>query len=59
MQNPKVYRLALEKLDDPYRIDKFNELFRDQSRDTSAKKDTARKLAPPVSPAAGYTIPPI
>jgi Tol biopolymer transport system component/C-terminal processing protease CtpA/Prc len=49
LQNPKIYRVALEKLDDPYRIDKFNELFKDEKKDTAAtKKDTAAKLSPQV-----------
>lgn len=47
MQSAKIYRLALEKLDDPFRIDKFNELFKEDRRDTAtSKKDTAAKLAP-------------
>ena len=37
MQNPKVYRLPLEKLDDPYRSDKFNDLFKEEKKDTSKK----------------------
>ncbi|MDP4263280.1 MAG: S41 family peptidase [Bacteroidota bacterium] len=40
MPNAKVYRVALEKLDDPYRADKFNELFKEE------KKDTAKKTLP-------------
>jgi C-terminal processing protease CtpA/Prc/Tol biopolymer transport system component len=48
MQSPKIYRVALEKLDDPYRIDKFNEMFREERKDTTARKDTAAKLAPQV-----------
>ena len=49
LQNPHVYRMALEKLDDPYRIDKFNELFKEEKKDTGiVKKDTAAKLAPQV-----------
>ncbi|RYZ61768.1 MAG: peptidase S41 [Chitinophagaceae bacterium] len=46
LQNPKVYRVALEKLDDPYRIDKFNEMFKEEKKDSSGKKDTAAKLSP-------------
>ena len=42
MANSKVYRLPLEKLDEPFRIDKFNELFTEEKKDT-AKKDTAKK----------------
>jgi tricorn protease len=40
MQNARVYRLPLEKLDEPFRIDKFNELFKEE------KKDTSKKTAP-------------
>lgn len=48
MPNAKVYRMPLEKLDDPYRIDKFNDLFRDDTKkDTTAKKDTAKKAPVP------------
>ena len=47
LQNPHVYRLALEKLDDPYRIDKFNEMFKEEKKDT-ARKDTSAKLSPQV-----------
>ncbi|HEV7783519.1 MAG TPA: S41 family peptidase [Chitinophagaceae bacterium] len=39
MPNARVYRLPLENLDEPYRIDKFNELFKEE------KKDTAKKAA--------------
>lgn len=39
MSAAKVYRLSLEKADEPYRMDKYNELFRDE------KKDTAKKAA--------------
>lgn len=42
MPDARVYRLPLEKLDDPYRIDKFNELFKEE------KKDTSKKIAAPV-----------
>lgn len=53
MQSPKVYRVALEKLDDPFRIDKFNELFKEEKKDSaSTKKDTAAKLAPQVDSSA-------
>jgi tricorn protease len=37
MANAKVYRMALEKLDEPYRIDKYNELFKDEKKDTAKK----------------------
>ncbi len=37
MANAKVYRMSLEKLDEPYRIDKYNELFKEEKKDTSKK----------------------
>jgi len=40
MANARVYRVPLEKLDEPYKIDKFNELFKDEKKDTT-KKATA------------------
>lgn len=43
--NPsKIYRVALEKQDDPYRIDKFDELFKQEKKDTSKKKDSIAPL---------------
>ncbi|HYM95630.1 MAG TPA: hypothetical protein VET23_15940, partial [Chitinophagaceae bacterium] len=50
MQNPKVYRLPLEKLDEPYRSDKFKDLFKEE------KKDTAKKTAAAETPAKPITI---
>lgn len=44
MPNAKVYRLPLENLDEPYRMDKFNELFKEEKKDT-AKKTPADSLA--------------
>ncbi len=41
LQQPHVYRLPLQKIDDPYRVDKFNELFKEEKKDTSSKKDTS------------------
>jgi len=35
MPNARVYRLPLEKLDEPYRIDKYNELFKEEKKDTT------------------------
>lgn len=57
MQNPKVYRLALEKMDEPYRMDKFSEMFKDANppADTT-KKDTTKKMIPPVTQTAALTI---
>lgn len=40
MPNAKVYRVPLENIDEAYRLDKFNELFKEE------KKDTTRKAAP-------------
>lgn len=53
MQNPKIYRVALEKLDDPYRIDRFNEMFKE---DSTAKKDSSKKLSPQAPPPSPVVI---
>lgn len=45
MPDAKVYRIALEKLDEPFRADKFDELFKEEKKDTAAKKDTTKKAA--------------
>lgn len=37
MPDARVYRVSLEKIDDPYRIDKFNDLFKEEKKDTSKK----------------------
>ncbi|MEI9959154.1 MAG: hypothetical protein WDM90_23215 [Ferruginibacter sp.] len=37
MPNARVYRVALENLDEPYRLDKFNELFKEEKKDTTKK----------------------
>ncbi len=37
MPNAKVYRLPLEKIDEPYRLDKFNDLFKEEKKDTTKK----------------------
>ena len=37
MPNAKVYRVPLEKIAEPYRIDKYNELFKEEKKDTSKK----------------------
>jgi Tol biopolymer transport system component/C-terminal processing protease CtpA/Prc len=56
MPNAKVYRLPLEKIDEPYRIDKFNELFKEEKKDTT-KKDTTKKAAtPPIAVEKTITI---
>jgi tricorn protease len=57
MQNPRIYRMPLEKIDDPYRSDKYNDLFKtdkkepEPKKDTSSvKKDTAKKEPVVVAP---------
>ena len=40
LQDPGVYRIALQNIDEPYRSDKFNELFKEEKKDT-AKKTSA------------------
>jgi len=43
--NPsKIYRVALEKQDDPYRMDKYDELFKVEKKDTTKKKDSIAPL---------------
>ncbi len=46
MPNAKVYRVALEKLDEPYRTDKFNELFKDEKKKDTTKKTPAADSIP-------------
>lgn len=41
MANAKVYRMPLDKLDEPFRLDKFNELFKEEKKDTSKKTTPA------------------
>ncbi|MBN8672630.1 MAG: PD40 domain-containing protein [Chitinophagales bacterium] len=41
MANAKVYRMPLDKLDEPFRLDKFNELFKEEKKDTSKKATPA------------------
>ncbi|HVT84186.1 MAG TPA: S41 family peptidase, partial [Chitinophagaceae bacterium] len=41
MEDPKVYRMPLEKIDEPYRSDKFNELFKEEKKDTSKKENAS------------------
>jgi Tol biopolymer transport system component len=54
LPNAKVYRVALEKLDEPFRIDKFDELFKEEKKDTAVKKDTTKKAT-----ATAATTPPV
>lgn len=44
MPNAKVYRIALDKEDEPYRADKYNELFKEEKKDTTKKKDNPDSL---------------
>jgi tricorn protease len=37
MPNARVYRVPLENLDEPYRMDKFNDLFKEEKKDTTKK----------------------
>jgi tricorn protease len=67
LQDPKIFRLALDKLDEPYRSDKYNDLFKtdkkeEPKRDTAArkdstavKKDTAKK-EPVLTPISINTV---
>jgi tricorn protease len=50
MQSAKVYRVPLEKLDEPYRADKLMELFKEE------KKDTSKKTTAPVADVKNITI---
>lgn len=46
LQNPRIYRMPLEKIDEPYRSDKYNDLFKapeKKEKDTANKKDTTKK----------------
>ncbi|HJS53585.1 MAG TPA: S41 family peptidase, partial [Chitinophagaceae bacterium] len=44
MANARIYRLPLEKLDEPYRIDKYAELFKEEKKDTTKKASPADSL---------------
>ena len=44
-ENPRIYRLPLEKLDEAYRSDKFTELFKEEKKDTSKKATAATDSA--------------
>jgi tricorn protease len=46
LPNGKVYRVPLEKIDDPYRIDKYNELFKEEKKDTTKKTPAAADTKP-------------
>lgn len=45
MQNPRIYRMPLEKIDEPYRSDKYNDLFKPEKKE----KDSSKK-EPVVTP---------
>ena len=50
MANARVYRLPLEKIDEPYRLDKYNELFKEE------KKDTTKKASAPAADSAKAVV---
>ncbi len=49
MDDAKLYRLPLEKLDEPFRMDKYNDLFKEEKKDTTKKKDSAKIIAAPIA----------
>jgi tricorn protease len=44
LTNSRIYKIPLEKLDDPYRSDKFNDLFKVEKKDTSKAATTLTPL---------------
>lgn len=44
MANAKVYRVPLEKLDEPYRLDKYNELFKEEKKDAKGPNSDSGKV---------------
>ncbi len=40
VRDARIYRMPLQKFDAPYRLDKFNELFKEEKKDSTKKKDT-------------------
>ncbi len=53
LQDPRLYRMALDYYDEPYQSDKFNELFKQEEKpDTSKNKKPATPPAPSPSPSA-------
>ena len=48
MSDSKVYRFPLEKLDDPFRMDKYNDLFKEEKKDTLKKKDSVIAKIEPI-----------
>ncbi len=50
MQNPRIYRMPLEKLDEPYKSDKYNDLFKTEKKDTTRKDSTKKEIGlPPIT----------
>ncbi len=47
LNNAKIYRVALDKFDDPFRADKFDELFKKEEKKED-KKDEKKDSAKPV-----------
>lgn len=39
LQNANIYRLPLQNFDEPFRSEKYNELFKDEKKDSSKKTD--------------------
>ncbi len=58
MQNASIYRLALDNYDEPYRIDKFDELFDDKKASPSeeSKKDDNEKATDAKSTSANKPV---
>ncbi len=46
LSNAKVYRVALEKLDEPFRAIKYTELFKEMKKDTTKKTDSVDIIKP-------------
>lgn len=44
MQNPRIYRMPLEKIDAPYRSDKYESLFKTEKKDTTKKEPAPLKI---------------
>ena len=44
MANAKVYRVPLEKLDEPYRLDKYSELFKEEKKDAKGANADSGKV---------------
>lgn len=44
LQDPRIYRMALEKIDEPYRSDKYNELFKTEKKEKDSTKKTPEPM---------------